>query len=112
MLKWTRHGNWCVRPWEAADAVDAWCVARWRRKAELLEGVARTGRFEGVEPWGASGGRRDRVPLATQTALRLFFVAQGLVCVGLAVTFRWFALYVAVATLSLAFLCQRDPPEW
>ena len=65
-----------------------------------------------MEPWGTSGGRRDRVPLVTQTALRLFFVAQGLLCVGLAVMFRCFALYVAVATLSLALLCQRDPPEW
>lgn len=46
-------------------------MERWRVKAEMLEGVARTGRFPGVEPWSTSGGQ---VPVVLQTFLRLAYV--------------------------------------
>lgn len=47
-----------------------------------------------------------------QTFFRLAFVAQGLVCVGLLVSYTVFAVYAAVALAGLALLAHVDPPEW
>mmetsp|Transcript_16052 Transcript_16052/g.39489 ORF Transcript_16052/g.39489 Transcript_16052/m.39489 type:complete len:162 (+) Transcript_16052:625-1110(+) len=91
------------------EAVDAWCMERWRIKAAMLQGVAKTGRIPGVEPWSTSGGQ---VPLVLQTCLRVGFVVQGLVCVGLLVTSKLFALYAVVAFIGLGAMAQIDPPEW
>jgi len=63
----------------------------------------------GVEPWSTSGGQ---VPLVLQTCLRVGFVVQGLVCVGLLVTSKLFALYAVVAFIGLGAMAQIDPPEW
>ena len=92
-----------------AEAVDEWCMDRWRKKAAMLEGCAKGGKFEGTEPWPTSGGR---VPFAKQTAIRIFFVAQGLACVGFLVSSRLFAAYALVAYAGLAVMCKMDPPGW
>jgi hypothetical protein len=44
--------------------------------------------------------------------LHRYIVAQGLVCVGLLVSSKAFALYAAVAMVGLGMLAQNDPPEW
>jgi hypothetical protein len=47
-----------------------------------------------------------------QTFLRVFFVAQGLCCVGLAVSSPAFAAYVACAMGGLAVIAHTDPAWW
>ena len=63
----------------------------------------------GVEPWSTSGGQ---VPFVMQTFFRVAFVVQGLVCVGLVVSYKLFALYAALALAGLAVVAHTDPPEW
>ena len=52
------------------------------------------------------------VPLKTQTALRCFFVLQGLMCVGAACSSTAFLAYVACAAVGLAVIAQTDPAWW
>ena len=78
-------------------------------KADMLEACASAGRFEGVREWSTSGAA---VPLKTQTALRCFFVLQGLVCVGAACSSTAFLAYVACAAVGLAVIAQTDPAWW
>jgi lysocardiolipin and lysophospholipid acyltransferase len=91
--------------------VEAWTMARWRKKAVLLRSCAEHGRFvgEGVEEWETSGGQ---VSFFLQTVLRVFFVAQGFVCAVFLWYSRAFAAYALVAFVGLAVMCQRDPPNW
>ena len=91
------------------DEVETWVMQRWRNKAAMLEGCAKSGRFEGVKEWTSSGGE---VPFVLQTFLRVFFVAQGLCCVGLAVSSPAFAAYVACAMGGLAVIAHTDPAWW
>jgi hypothetical protein len=62
-----------------------------------------------VKEWTSSGGE---VPFVLQTFLRVFFVAQGLCCVGLAVSSPAFAAYVACAMGGLAVIAHTDPAWW
>jgi hypothetical protein len=91
------------------NEVETWVMQRWRNKAAMLEGCAKSGRFEGVKEWTSSGGE---VPFVLQTFLRVFFVAQGLCCVGLAVSSPAFAAYVACAMGGLAVIAHTDPAWW
>lgn len=94
---------------EDEDEVEAWVWKRWRKKADMLEACASAGRFEGVREWSTSGAA---VPLKTQTALRCFFVLQGLCCVGAACSSTAFLAYVACAAVGLAVIAQTDPAWW
>ena len=91
------------------EKVDAWCMERWRKKADILEGVAKTGRVSGFDAWSSSGGS---VPFVLQTFLRIAFTAQGLACVGLIVSYKLFAAYAAVALFCLGVIAHVDSPEW
>ena len=94
-----------------ADEVTEWTMRRWQKKAEMLRSCAAHGRFEDAraKEWPKSGGA---VPFLLQTALRFFFVAQGVACVILLYRSRAFAAYAAIATGGLAVMCQLDPPNW
>jgi hypothetical protein len=92
-----------------ADEVTQWTMRRWQKKSEMLRSCAAHGRFEGAKEWPASGGA---VPFFTQTCLRAFFVAQGVLCVALLYHSRAFAAYAALALGGLAVMCQADPPDW
>ena len=94
---------------EDEDEVEAWVWKRWRTKAAMLEACAAAGRFEGVKEWPTSG---STVPLLAQTALRCFFVAQGLCCVGAACASTAFGAYAACAAVGLAVIAQADPAWW
>ena len=94
---------------EDEDEVEAWVWKRWRKKANMLEACASAGQFEGVSEWSTSGAA---VPLKTQTALRCFFVLQGLCCVGAACSSTAFLAYVACAAVGLAVIAQTDPAWW
>ena len=61
-----------------------------------------------VEPWSTSGGQ---VPFVMQTFFRVAFVAQGLVCAGLIVSYKSFALYAALALAGLAVVAHTDRPS-
>ena len=40
------------------------------------------------------------------------FVVQGLLCVALLVSARWFQLYAVCAAVGLGLVAHFDPPEW
>ena len=88
---------------------------RWRRGCGSgggkgrYAGTVRVRRsVRGVREWSTSGAA---VPFKTQTALRCFFVLQGLCCVGAACVSTAFFAYVASA-VGLAVIAQTDPAWW
>ena len=93
------------------EEVARWCEIRWRRKAEMLAGLARPGAvgYPGAKEWASSGGA---VPFAKQTALRILFTLQGLACVGCLTRSSAFAAYAVAAFAGLAGMCYLDPPWW
>jgi len=93
------------------EEVARWCEIRWRRKAEMLAGLARPGAvgYPGAKEWASSGGA---VPFAKQTALRILFTLQGLACVGCLARSSAFAAYAVAAFAGLAGMCYLDPPWW
>ena len=94
------------------DEVTEWTMRRWQKKAEMLRSCAAHGRFTDAraKEWPKKGN--GAVPFFLQTALRFFFVAQGVACVFALYHSRAFAAYAAIAFGGLAVMCQADPPNW
>tara|TARA_B110000977_G_scaffold88331_1_gene117388 strand:+ start:264 stop:1436 length:1173 start_codon:yes stop_codon:yes gene_type:complete len=90
------------------EKVNEWVLGRWKKKADRLRQCAEHGEFREKE-WKSSGGQ---VPFVLQTALRVFFILQGLLCVWLLVHVPLFTAYAAIAFGGLAVMCQQDPADW